>query len=58
MTRVLVLGATGMLGHAVVAELDSRFEVHKTLRDAAERRGSGDVGGPAQLRRAGRRRRP
>jgi dTDP-4-dehydrorhamnose reductase len=32
-TRVLVLGATGMLGHAVVAELDSGFEVHATARD-------------------------
>ncbi len=35
MTRVLVLGATGMLGHAVVAELKgSRFEVHATVRDS------------------------
>ena len=35
MTRVLVLGASGMLGHAVVAELDDRFDVHATVRDAA-----------------------
>lgn len=33
MTRVLVLGATGMLGHAVVQELRDRFEVHATARD-------------------------
>jgi dTDP-4-dehydrorhamnose reductase len=32
-TRVLVLGATGMLGHTVVAEFDTQFEVHATVRD-------------------------
>jgi dTDP-4-dehydrorhamnose reductase len=30
---VLILGATGMLGHAVAAEFDTRFEVHATVRD-------------------------
>jgi dTDP-4-dehydrorhamnose reductase len=34
MTRVLVLGATGMLGHAAVAEFAHRFELHATVRDA------------------------
>jgi dTDP-4-dehydrorhamnose reductase len=33
MTRVLVLGATGMLGHVVVHELQESFDVHATVRD-------------------------
>ncbi len=39
--RVLVLGATGMLGHAVVAGLDADFDVYSTVRDLsfAERHG-------------------
>lgn len=35
MTRVLVLGATGMLGHVAVRTLAERFEVHATARDVA-----------------------
>jgi dTDP-4-dehydrorhamnose reductase len=35
MTRVLVLGATGMLGHVAVRTLAERFEVHATARDLA-----------------------
>jgi dTDP-4-dehydrorhamnose reductase len=31
--RVLILGATGMLGHAGVAAFRSRFEVHAAVRD-------------------------
>jgi dTDP-4-dehydrorhamnose reductase len=33
-TRVLVLGATGMLGHACVATFCSRFDTHASVRDA------------------------
>lgn len=36
MTRVLVLGATGMLGHVVVGQLADRFEVNATVRDPTE----------------------
>ncbi len=38
MTRVLVLGATGMLGHVVVRELAERFEIHATARDPEQAR--------------------
>jgi dTDP-4-dehydrorhamnose reductase len=31
--RVLVLGGTGMLGHACVAGFEGRFDVHATVRD-------------------------
>ncbi len=34
-TLVLVLGATGMLGHVICDELASAFEVHGGVRDAA-----------------------
>ena len=33
--RVLVLGATGMLGHVVAEQLADRFEMHSGVRDAA-----------------------
>ena len=46
MTRVLVLGATGMLGHVVVRELAERFEVHATARDVEA---AGALELPAQL---------
>ncbi len=33
--RILVLGATGMLGHVVAHELSAQFEVHSGVRDVA-----------------------
>jgi dTDP-4-dehydrorhamnose reductase len=38
---VLVLGATGMLGHVVIEVLGEDFEVHGTVRDTAWARGLG-----------------
>jgi dTDP-4-dehydrorhamnose reductase len=42
--RVLVLGATGMLGHVVCERLDGRFEVHSGVRDVARARRLGIAG--------------
>ena len=44
MTRVLVLGVTGMLGHTVFQHLfrDNRFEVFGTARSASMLAASGD----------------
>lgn len=42
--RVLVLGATGMLGHVVAGRLAARFDVHAGVRDPAGARALGIPG--------------
>ncbi len=42
--RVLVLGATGMLGHVVAERFADHFELHSGVRDAERARGLGVAG--------------
>lgn len=44
--RVLVLGATGMLGHVVAARLDGRFDLQTGVRDPDRARRLGIAGEP------------
>ena len=47
--RILVLGGSGMLGHALLRVLGDRFEVFATVRDAAVWRGHQLLGDPGRV---------